>query len=101
MNAIETTGTVDEQSRLRLDRPLPITGPSRVRVIILMPEPEDIEEDAWTKAAATNPAFDFLKEEAENAYTRADGKPFDDHATKVSSPAGTTENSPPIHRWVR
>jgi len=35
MNPIETTGIVDAQHQLRLDEPLPISGPSRVRVIIL------------------------------------------------------------------
>ena len=78
MNAIETTGTVDEQSRLLLDRPLPITGPSRVKVIILVPESEEIEEAAWIEAGAANPSFDFLKDESENIYTRADGRPFHD-----------------------
>ena len=76
MNAIETTGIVDEQHQLRLDGPLPIAGPSRVRVLILLPEPGDVEEMAWLKAAAVNPAFDFLKDEAEDIYRRSDGKPF-------------------------
>ena len=78
MNAIETTGIVDAQHQLRLDEPLPIAGPSRVRVIILVPESGDIEENAWAKATATSPAFDFLKDAAEDIYTRADGKPFHD-----------------------
>ena len=78
MNAFETTGLVDELRQLRLDGPLPIVGPSRVRVLILVPEPADIEESLWLKAAASNPAFEFLNEEAENIYTRADGKPFHD-----------------------
>lgn len=78
MNAIEATGIVDEDHRLRLDEPLPIAGPSRVRVIVLVPEPGEIEEKAWLNAAASNPTFDFLKDEAENIYTRADGKPFHD-----------------------
>lgn len=78
MNAIETTGTVDERHQLRLDQPLPIAGPSRVRVIILVPEEGDIEEKTWLKAAAANPGFDFLKEDAEDIYTRDDGKPFHD-----------------------
>jgi hypothetical protein len=38
----------------------------------------DISESAWTKAAATTPAFDFLKDAAEDIYTAADGKPFHD-----------------------
>jgi hypothetical protein len=78
MNAIETTGVVDAQHQLRLDQPLPIAGQSRVRVIVLVPDEADISESAWTKAAATCPAFDFLKDAAEDIYTAADGKPFHD-----------------------
>ena len=50
MNAIETTGIVDAQHQLRLDEPLPIAGPSRVRVIILVPESGDIDEKALGKS---------------------------------------------------
>jgi hypothetical protein len=78
MNAIETTGVVDSERQLRLDEPLPIVGPSRVRVIILVPDSEEMEEQAWTKAASSSPAFDFLKDAAEDIYTPADGKPFHD-----------------------
>ena len=78
MNAIETTGIIDEQSRLRLDGPLPITGPTRVRLIILVPDSSEFEESAWLSAAAKNPSFDFLKEEPENIYTQKDGRPFHD-----------------------
>lgn len=78
MNAIETTGIVDAHHQLRLDEPLPIPGQSRVRVIVLVPDAEEISEAAWTKAASTSSAFDFLKDSAEDIYTAADGKPFDD-----------------------
>jgi hypothetical protein len=78
MNAIETTGIVDAQHQLRLDEPLPIAGQSRVRVIVLVPEADDIPEAAWTNAASANPAFDFLKDAAEDIYTAADGRPFHD-----------------------
>jgi hypothetical protein len=78
MNAIETTGVVDAQHQLRLDEPLPIPGQSRVRVIVLVPEAEDISEEAWRKAASASPAFDFLKDAAEDVYSTADGKPFHD-----------------------
>jgi len=30
------------------------------------------------QTATTSPAFDFLKDAAEDIYTAADGKPFDD-----------------------
>ncbi|MBC7228109.1 MAG: hypothetical protein H5T61_12925 [Thermoflexales bacterium] len=75
--AIETTGVVDVHRRLILDEPLPIWGPKRVRVIILLPE-EDISEEEWLRAAAANPAFEFLKEPQEDIYTLSDGRPFYD-----------------------
>ena len=78
MNAIETTGIVDDQHQLRLDEPLPIPGQSRVRVIVLVPEAEDVSEAAWIKAASASPAFDFLKDAAQEVYSAADGKPFHD-----------------------
>jgi hypothetical protein len=78
LKALEVVGTIDEQRRLQLDEPLPIVGPSRVRVIILIPEETDLDEQAWLQAAAINPAFDFLKEPEEDIYTLADGKPFHD-----------------------
>jgi len=76
--AIEITGTIDTQRQLVLDEPLPVVGPTRVRVIILLPEEADIDEMEWLRAAATNPAFDFLKEPEEDIYTLADGRPFHD-----------------------
>ena len=76
LKAIETTGIIDEQHRLVLDEALPITEKSKVRVIILLPEESDIGETEWLKTAASNPAFDFLKEPEEDIYTREDGKPF-------------------------
>jgi tetratricopeptide (TPR) repeat protein len=38
----------------------------------------DIDDSEWLQAAATNPAFDFLKDPEEDIYTLADGKPFND-----------------------
>ena len=78
MNAIETTGVVDAQHQLRLDEPLPIPRQKRVRVIVLVPEAEDIPEEAWTTIVSASPAFGFLKDAAEDVYTAADGKPFHD-----------------------
>lgn len=71
VRAIETTGVIDEKSQLRLDTPLPVVGPSRVRIIVLIPEEEqeEISESKWLYAATTNPAFDFLKEPEEDIYT--------------------------------
>lgn len=77
LRAIETTGTVDEQRRLHLDERLPIEGPSRVRVIILVSEDCDIGEREWLRVAAANPAFAFLAGPEEDIYTLEDGRPFD------------------------
>ncbi|HEX3720447.1 MAG TPA: hypothetical protein VH595_21055 [Verrucomicrobiae bacterium] len=49
-----------------------------MRVIVSIPEAEDISEAAWTKAVLASPAFDFLKDAPEDIYTAADGRPFHD-----------------------
>lgn len=76
LRAIETSATIDERHHLQLDEPLSISGPRRVRVIILISESDDIDEDEWLRAAAMSPSFDFLRDPAEDIYTLADGRPF-------------------------
>lgn len=79
MKAIEATGTYDEDRLLHLDTPIPIPLSMRVRVILLYPEEnEEWDEDEWIKAGATNPAFEFLKDPAEDIYEQNDGEPFHD-----------------------
>jgi len=75
LTAIETTGMVDEQHRLRLDTDLPVPGPMRVRVIVLYPLVE-AEEEEWLRAAARNPAFEDLAAPEEDLYSLEDGEPF-------------------------
>jgi small-conductance mechanosensitive channel len=76
--AIEVTGTVDAQNQLILDEKLPITGPTRVRIVILLPDDADIDELDWLHSAMNNPAYDFLKEPEEDIYNLTDGRPFND-----------------------
>jgi len=76
MTAIETTGTVDAEHRLELDESLPIPGPMRVRVIVLYPLAEGMDEDEWLRAAARNPAFGDLGAPEEDVYSLEDGEPF-------------------------
>ncbi|MEG4841654.1 MULTISPECIES: type II toxin-antitoxin system RelN family antitoxin [unclassified Microcoleus] len=45
MKAFEVTGTIDEKGQLILDRPLTAETPGRVRIIVLLPEPTDEDED--------------------------------------------------------
>ena len=77
LRAIELIGTIDEKGQLHLDEPISAVGQGRVRVILL-PEEAEIGENEWLKAAASNPAFDFLKDPAEDIYTLDDGQPFND-----------------------
>ena len=78
LTAIEMTGTVDQECRLQLDRPLPFAGPARVKVIVLYPLIEEVSETEWLSAAARNPAFAYLREASEDIYSLTDGKPFHD-----------------------
>lgn len=77
LQAVELIGTIDEKGQLHLDEPISAVSQGRVRVILL-PEEAEIGENEWLKAAASNPAFDFLKDPAEDIYTLDDGQPFND-----------------------
>jgi hypothetical protein len=46
MKAIETTATLTENGQLTLDHPLIFTHPCRVRVIVLISEDEEPEQDS-------------------------------------------------------
>jgi len=80
MTAIETTGTVDKRHRLKLDEALPVPGPMRVRVIVLYPLSEGLDEAEWVRAAARNPVFQDLAAPQEDIYSLEDGEPFLDQA---------------------
>jgi hypothetical protein len=80
LTAIEVTGTIDEHHQLRLDDSLPVSGPRRVRVIVLYPLDDAWDETEWLEAAAGSPALAELADPAEDIYSLADGKPFDDEA---------------------
>ncbi|MCG2767918.1 MAG: hypothetical protein L6435_05980 [Anaerolineae bacterium] len=84
MTAIEMTGTIDEHRQLRLDGTLPISGPVRVRILVLYPLIDEWNEAEWLEAAAHNPAFAFLGEPEEDIYTLADGEPFHDEVQSSS-----------------
>ncbi|MBW4622195.1 MAG: hypothetical protein KME17_22930 [Cyanosarcina radialis HA8281-LM2] len=46
MKAIETNATLTENGQLTLDEPLPLLHRNRVRVIVLIPEEDELEEDS-------------------------------------------------------
>jgi hypothetical protein len=76
--AIALSGTIDAGRRLVLDDQLPVKGPARVRVIIILPDDEEIDEATWLRAGAANSAFEFLRDSAEDVYSVSDGRPFHD-----------------------
>ncbi len=78
LTAFEATGTIDEERRLRLDESLPLSGPRRVRVIVLYQADETSDEIEWLHAAAHNPAFESLADPEEDVYSLDDGEPFFD-----------------------
>lgn len=45
MKAIETTATINENGELTLDKSLEVTKPQRVRIIVLLPEEDEIDPD--------------------------------------------------------
>ena len=45
MKVIETTATLIENGQLTLDEPLSLPYPNRVRVIVLIPEDEETDDD--------------------------------------------------------
>ena len=79
MKAIELNGFLDEKGILKTDSPLEIVN-QRVKIIVLIPEREEINDLDWVHAAASNPAFDFLREEEEDIYSITDGEPMRNEA---------------------
>lgn len=76
MNIIEVIGTLDKKHRLVLDNPRLLRGRTKVRALILPDALPGGEESAWLAAASANPAFAFLKDSAEDVYTKKDGHPI-------------------------
>lgn len=78
LTAIELNGIVNEQHQLQVDQLLPISGPKKVRVIVLYASDTEWNEGEWLRAASRDPAFDYLKESTEDIYSVNDGQPFND-----------------------
>ncbi len=77
LTAIETTGTIEQNGRIVIDETFSVNAPTSVRVIVLFPESEDLNESEWMQSASKNEAFDFLNDPKEDIYSLTDGKPLD------------------------
>ena len=51
MKKIEVMGTVNEQGQLSLDQPLTITKNTRVRVIVVLTENEEVQDEELLESA--------------------------------------------------
>jgi hypothetical protein len=77
LTAIETTGTIERNGRIVIDETFSVNAPTFVRVIVLFPESDDLNESEWLQAASKNEVFDFLNGPDEDIYSLTDGKPLD------------------------
>jgi len=79
MKAIEINSKTDKTGLLKINYKLNRTN-SNVRVLILLDDDylEKDEESIWMSSISNNPAFDFLKDSAEDIYSLKDGEPFND-----------------------
>ncbi len=81
MRALEFVAEVDDQHRLHLE--LPDTKPGPVRVLILLPEPQEEapeaegEVDAVWMQAISREWREELADPREDIYTLEDGEPID------------------------
>ncbi len=78
MKAIETSGTIDQQRRLILDEPLPVAGPTRVCVIILLSTepPARAERKRQLAAAVQTLLRDYSAGGELTVFTALDGERF-------------------------
>ena len=76
MQTVEVIGTVDAQHRLSAEVPATVP-PGQVKVVVLLPSPEDdVTDDDWMRLIATSWA-DELNDPREDVYTLEDGEPVD------------------------
>jgi bifunctional DNA-binding transcriptional regulator/antitoxin component of YhaV-PrlF toxin-antitoxin module len=77
VQALEMKAQIDGQGQLIIDKPLLTALNRKVKIIVLFEQEEDeFDETTWLRSLSLNPAFDFLKDEAEDIYTLNDGEPF-------------------------
>lgn len=78
VQTLEMTAQVDGTGQLIIEKPLLTVLHKQVKIIVLFEEEADeFDEATWLRSLSVNPAFDFLKDDAEDIYTLEDGQPFD------------------------
>jgi len=82
MKAVETTGIIDKNNILKINKQLNKEFLNKsVRILILLPDEKEtfneINEELWLKSISHNLVFDFLNDPEEDIYSLTDGKPFE------------------------
>ena len=78
VQALKMTAQVDGMGQLIIEKPLLSVLNKQVKIVVLVEEEGDeFDETTWLQSLSVNPAFDFLKDDAEDIYTLEDGQPFD------------------------
>lgn len=78
VQTLKMTAQVDGTGQLIIEKPLLTVLNKQVKIIVLFEEETDeFDEATWLQSLSVNPAFDFLKDDAEDIYTLEDGQPFD------------------------
>jgi hypothetical protein len=79
MSVIEINSKTDSRGLLRFNYNLKKSN-RRVKILIMVDDNKKTsdEEALWMQSIATNPAFDFLNDPAEDIYSITDGEPIDD-----------------------
>lgn len=75
---IETTAVIEDDYQLRLTDPIRAAKGGNIRVLLFLPDEEDVDETEWLRAASGNPSFGFLRDRCEDVYSPTDGRPYDD-----------------------
>lgn len=75
MQALEVVGNIDKDGFLKLEKPLVLKN-RKVKIIILIPDDDVLDDALWLRVLSKNPSLDFLNEPEEDIYTPFDGKPF-------------------------
>ena len=79
MSVIEINSKTDSRGLLRFNYNLNKSN-RKVKILIMVDDNKKTsDEDAlWMQSIASNPAFDFLNDPAEDIYSITDGEPIDD-----------------------
>ena len=70
----EFTGIIDKNHHLVINKELPVDGPKKVKVIVLVEDDYSRKEADFLRAAQAGGSFNFWNDPEEDIYTAEDGQ---------------------------